>query len=136
MFSIRFAACADEQWLAQHDHHVEGAVLRTAIERGHILMALRDGRAAGWLRYNLFWDNTPFLNMLYLLENDRGQGGGTALMKEWEEDMRALQYDRLLVSTQANETSQHFYRKLGFEDVGGFLLPGDSYELILCKELK
>ena len=34
----------------------------------------------GWLRFNLFWDNIPFLNMLYFLEEYRRKGYGKQLL--------------------------------------------------------
>ena len=39
-----------------------------------------DDKFVGWLRYNLFWDNTPFMNMLYLLDNERGKRNGSRLV--------------------------------------------------------
>ena len=49
--------------------------------------------------------------------------------------MRAAGHPLVMTSTQANEDAQSFYRRLGYEDVGGFLLPGEAYELILVKAL-
>ena len=41
-----------------------------------------------------------------------------------------------MTSTQANETSQHFYRKLGYRDMGGFTPFGEEYEIIMGKQLE
>ncbi|NLV92595.1 MAG: GNAT family N-acetyltransferase, partial [Firmicutes bacterium] len=41
----------------------------------------------------------------------------------------------VMTSTQADEEGQHFYRKLGYRDIGGFVLPGEPLELIMIKEL-
>jgi hypothetical protein len=50
--------------------------------------------------------------------------------------MLSLGYHEVLTSTQVNETAQHFYRKLGYIDVGGFLLPSEpNEELLLHKTL-
>lgn len=40
-----------------------------------------------------------------------------------------------MTTTQSNEYAQHFYNRLGYAAAGGFLLPGESYELILAKKL-
>jgi len=133
MADIRLARPGDAVWLEAHDPHIAASVLAHSIEQGWVYMALVDGMRVGWLRYNLFWDNTPFLNLLYVLEEHRAQGVGSALMRRWEADMRALHHPHVLTSTQANECAQHFYRKLGYEDVGGFKMRGEAYELILCK---
>ena len=60
-------------------------------------------------------------------------------MTHWENEMRGRGYDLVMTSTQADETAQHFYRKLGYQDIGGFVLPFPGHEqpteLILAKEL-
>jgi len=45
-------------------------------------------------------------------------------------------YGTAMTSTQANETSQHFYRKLGYRDMGGFTPFGEEYEIIMGKQLE
>ena len=132
---IRTAALHDLPFLAENDRHVTPAELDSLIRLGRILLIEADGKAAGWLRWNLFWDNTPFMNLLYLLEDFRLQGLGRALVLHWEQQMREDGHPFVLTSTQADEAAQHFYRRLGYQDIGGFLLPGESYELILRKAL-
>lgn len=36
----------------------------------------QDNKIIGWLRYSYFWDNIPFMNMLYINENYRNKGIG------------------------------------------------------------
>lgn len=132
---IRIAALSDLPFLSAHDHHVALPELDSAIRRGRILLIECDGQPAGWLRWSLFWDNTPFMNMLYLLDGYRMQGLGRTLVGCWEQAMREAGHSLLMTSTQANEAAQLFYRHLGYRDIGGFMLPGEPYELILIKEL-
>ena len=93
----------------------------------------------GLLRYNLFWDNTPFCTMLYVDHHFQGCGYGKALMDYWEEDMKKQGYGMLLTSTQVDETAQHFYRKLGYKDCVGLYIDIPKYaqpmELFLVKEI-
>lgn len=131
--TIRTALFSDLDRIAAHDHHISRYELTYLISIGRVTMLEVDGQFAGWLRWNLFWDNTPFLNMLYLLEPYRGQGYGQAMMEHWEAQMAALGYSRLMTSTAADEYAQHFYTKLGYTAIGGFTLPGDPYELIFFK---
>lgn len=133
--TIRPAALSDLPVLAAHDHHIASAELDNLIRLGRVLIAEAEGQFAGWLRWNYFWDNTPFMNLLFLLEYFRGKGHGCALVARWEEDMRRMGYDTVMTSTAANEYAQHFYQKLGYTAVGGFTLPGDTYELIFAKKL-
>ena len=122
--------------LLQFDRHISGSELRYLISRGRILIAEEQGIFCGWLRWNLFWDNTPFMNMLYLPEPHRGKGWGRALVEFWEDEMKASGYRMVLTSTQSDEYAQHFYQKLGYTAIGGFLLPGDPYEVIFHKSLE
>lgn len=132
---IRLASSSDLRFLAEHDRHITPAELDSSIHRGRILIIEAQGTRVGWLRWNLFWDNTPFMNLLFLLEEHRMQGHGRALVRCWEQEMRERGYAAVLTSTQANEASQHFYRHLGYRDIGGFLQDGEAYELILQKVL-
>ena len=76
----------------------------------------------GRLRYNLFGDNTPFCTMLFIDCNHHGKGYGKMLMEHWDRDMKAQGHSMLLTSTQVDEEAQHFYRKLGYKDCGGFVI--------------
>lgn len=53
--------------------------------------------------------------------------------------MKSQGYKILLTSSQVDENAQHFYRKLGYKDCGGFVLdlPEDSQpmELFLIKSI-
>ncbi|MCH5286464.1 MAG: GNAT family N-acetyltransferase [Christensenellaceae bacterium] len=132
---VRPASMTDLDWLAAHDHHVSRDTLSESIRQGRVLIAERDGGRVGWLRWNLFWDNTPFMNMLYLLDGHRGQGLGRVMVRRWEADMAAQGHELVMTSTQADESAQHFYRKLGWRDAGALLLPGETTELFFVKEL-
>ena len=49
-------------------------------------------------------------------------------MEHWENDMKLQGYGMLLTSTQVDEEAQHFYRKLGYKDCGGFTVDIHGYE--------
>ena len=132
---VRPADLTDLDWLCAHDHHIARETLTESIRQNRVLIMERDGERVGWLRWNLFWDNTPFMNLLYLLDGHRGQGLGRDLTARWEADMVALGYERVMTSTQSDEAAQHFYRRLGYRDAGALLLPGEPTELLFIKEL-
>lgn len=89
----------------------------------------------GVLRYNLFWDQTPFLNLIYLTEEYRSVGLGRQALASWEEKMIKLGHQSVMTSTQADETAQHFYRKLGYQDCGSLCLANQALEIIMIKIL-
>lgn len=132
---IRTANTDDLPLIAEYDHHVSSQELRNLLTLGRVAIA-EDGESfLGWLRWNLFWDSTPFLNMLYLLEPHRGKGHGKAMMQWWETEMGRLGFSTVMTSTASDENAQHFYVNLEYTAIGGFSLPGDPYELIFCKKL-
>lgn len=128
MFSIRYVRKEDRAFWFTLDRHLppEEFDRKVRDRMGYVL--LRNGEPVGLLRYNLFWDHIPFCNMLYIEQRVRGQGGGKELMLHWERDMKDEGYGVLMTSTQSDEDAQHFYRKLGYQDAGGLLLPVPGYE--------
>lgn len=132
---IRYAKENDLEILAKLDHHISFAELKSSVKLFRIIISEDSGGLVGWLRYNLFWDNTPFMNMLYFLEGKRGQGLGGQLMEFWESEMKRIGYDEVLTSTLSNERAQFFYRRHGYIDCGALLLPGEPLEIFLRKSL-
>lgn len=133
--TIRIATLADLPLLVNHDHHISEAEFKNLIILGRVSVAEVCGEFAGWLRWNLFWDNTPFLNMLFLLVPHRGKGFGRELIAHWEAQMIDKGFNRVMTSTASDEYAQHFYQKLGYTAIGGFTPAGEAYELIFEKRL-
>lgn len=133
--TIRIATQKDLSRIGEQDRHISREELGNLIALGRVAVAEEGEAFLGWMRWNLFWDNTPFLNMLYLQEPHRGKGYGKAMMDWWEAEMQSRGYDTLMTFSASDEYAQHFYQKLGYSAIGGFFLPGDPYELIFAKKL-
>lgn len=139
MIDIRYAKISDKEfWFSLDGHLPEDEYENiTRLRRGYIL--LQDGQPEGLLRYNLFWDSIPFCTLLYISEACRGRGYGKRLMAHWEREMKARGSGILLTSTRADETSQHFYRRLGYKDCGCLIMDTPGYaqptEIFLAKAL-
>lgn len=131
---IRYADERDFDVLKKYDKHIEASELQKCINDKRVLIMF-DDEFIGWLRYNLFWDSIPFMNMLYLLEGHRGKGYGKQLVDLWEKEMKARQYKSVMTSTRSDEQAQFFYRKNGYVDCGALLLPDEPLEIILSKKL-
>jgi len=126
---IRHAESSDYLSLKEFDKHIS----ENKIENKEVYIAEENRKIIGWLRYNLFWDSVPFMNMIYFLEEYRKKGIGKKLVKHWEEDMKHKGYSNVLTSTQSNEEAQYFYRKIGYKEIGGFKYFDDPYEIIFQK---
>jgi len=133
--NIRYVKNNDYLWLKENDNHISEEILKKKIENNEILVIENYGKIIGWLRYNLFWDNIPFMNMIYFLEEYRKIGLGKKLVEFWENEMKNNGYKNVLTSTQSNEDAQHFYRKLGYIEIGGFKYFNDPYEIMFQKIL-
>ena len=140
MTRISYVQESDRAFWYQLDRHLPEAEFERKVRerRGYVL---REGEIpVGVLRYNLFWDNTPFCTLLYVAREFQRRGYGRKLMEHWEQDMRAQGYGMLLTSTQVDEEAQHFYRRLGYRDCGGLLVDVPGYEqpmeLFLVKDIR
>lgn len=133
---IELATEQDFEVIRERDSHLPELLIRRKIDNREIYM-LRDanGTTIGWMRYGFFWDNTPFMNMIWIDEPYRGQGIGKHVVTYWEDEMRRLGFRLVMTSTLSNEEAQHFYRKLGYIDAGCLLLPGEPLEMIMIKHL-
>lgn len=139
MLKVRYIQEQDKEFWYRLDKHLPEREFENKIrdKQGYVL--LEDDKEIGILRYNLFWDNTPFCTLLFLDEKYQGKGGGRCLMEYWEADMKEQGYGMLLTSTQVDENAQHFYRKLGYKDCGGFVIDIPKYaqpmELFMIKAI-
>lgn len=128
MFVIDYVTEKDKEFWFSLDKHMSESefMLKVRDKRGYIIKD--DERPIGVLRYNLFWDNTPFLCLIYFEEHYRGKGFGKQAVLHWEKEMYILGYKAVMTSTQVDENAQHFYRKLGYKDAGCLALDIPGYE--------
>jgi len=110
-------------------------MLKRKIESKEIYIVQENNETVGWLRYNFFWDNVPFINMLFLLEQYRRKGIVKKLVHYWEEKMKGQGYKNVLTSTRSDEEGQHFYRKLGYMEIGGIKYLDEPMEIFFYKKL-
>lgn len=118
MFSIRFATLKDKDFWFTLDRHLKEIEYEKKVALNQCYIIEEDNKSVGVMRYNLFWDVIPFLNLIYIDFNYQKRGLGTKAILFWEEEMRKFGYELVMTSTMVEETSQHFYRKLNYKDCG------------------
>ena len=125
---IRFVDFMDRDFWLSLDRHISDEEFDRKVRdrMGYVLTVQNE--PVGLLRYSLFWDNIPFCNLLYVVQDHQRKGYGRMLMEHWERNMHTRGYDLVMTSTQADENAQHFYRALGYRDCGGFILPFPGHE--------
>ena len=133
--TIRIANKTDLKFLLENDSHISPNRLERKICDGLIYIACDGSSYAGWLRYSYFWDIIPFMDLLYVLEANRGIGIGRGIVEKWESNMFQAGANFVLTSTQADENAQHFYRKLGYHDCGAIFLPNQVPAEVFLKKM-
>lgn len=91
-------------------------------------MIWEDGERIGILAHCVLRDKLPFLNHIFIREACWGKGLGRQAILDREQEMKDPGYKMDLISTQADETAQHVYRKLGYIDCGGLMLHGTPFD--------
>jgi ribosomal protein S18 acetylase RimI-like enzyme len=137
----RGADSTDLPWLTSVDplstHELNADELHSVVQRGRVLVAqsAESGDRLGFLRWGLFWDHVPMMNLLWVEPTHRRVGVGRALVSAWERHCLGLGHATVLTSTQSDESAQNFYRRLGYDDAGALVFPGQASELFLVKSL-
>lgn len=139
MFQIRYMEEKDKEFWYTLDRHLPENEFSKKVtdKRGYVIFD--DEKPIGILRFNMFWDNTPFLTLIYIDFSYHKKGYGRKAMEYWENEMAEQGYKMIMTSTQVDENAQHFYRKLGYKDCGCLVLdiPGfeQPLEMFLAKAL-
>lgn len=133
---IELAQPRDFAAVRKYDCHIPSIRLSDCLNNDQIY-GLWDGKkVVGVLRYSLFWQSIPFLDLLYLDEAYRGKGYGRQMMARWETEMVEMDFAYCMLSTQADESGKFFYEKLGYRQIGAFLPPDqEADELMYLKKL-
>lgn len=122
--------------IRRYDNHIPQQQLLDCIRAGYVFAIYLDAQIVGILRYSLFWQTIPFLDLLYLDETVRGKGLGTQAMARWESEMQKQGFSYVMLSTQEDETAYLFYEKLGYRKIGAFLPPEqEALELMYGKQM-
>jgi GNAT superfamily N-acetyltransferase len=132
----RLACEADLPFLSTLSSDVSPSVLLKQVTDGRLLLIQVDGQPIGVIKFYVLWETLPFIEVILLLESMRRRGYGTEAVREWEQEMLARGFDCALISTQVDETAQHFWRKLGYADCGSFSVRGKPSELFMQRALK
>ncbi len=133
---IRLATAEDKANILKYDCHIHHTKVGECIHHGLVDVLWDGSNIVGVLRWNLFWQSIPFLDLIYIDEVYRGRGWGRKMMDRWEDSMKTMGYPYVMLSTQEDETAKYFYEKLGYRRIGAFLPPEqDADEIIYLKEL-
>ncbi|MCQ2248845.1 MAG: GNAT family N-acetyltransferase [Treponema sp.] len=139
MMQIKYVENEDKDFWFTLDKHLPESEFEKKVRDRQGYVLTDDGIKIGLLGYNLFWDSIPFCTMLFVDWTKQKKGYGRQLMQFWEDDMKVQGYGMTMTSTRVDENAQHFYRKLGYKDCGGFIMEIPGYkqpmEMLMTKAL-
>ena len=128
MFTISYAAMEDKQYVMSYGNAMKESEFDLKVRDKRCYILRESGKTIGTMRFNLIFDFIPFLSLMWLEEPYRYKGYGTKAMAHWENEMGAAGYKMVMISTQVDEDAQHFYRKLGYKDMGTIVMDIPPYE--------
>jgi len=128
MFSITYATIVDKHIFCNEHENLREKEFESKLRDNRCYVLRYEAKPIGTMRYNLLFDFIPFLTHMAIDRPYRRRGFGTKAMAHWEDEMRSLGYKMIMVSTQVDEDGQHFYRKLGYKDMGAIVMDIPPYE--------
>jgi len=83
-----------------------------------------DGVAVGFLIYNIWWGNCPFIELIKVRKHSQRKGVGLELLKELKKELVEKGFEKLISSTEIiNELGLGFHDKANFQKLNTLLLP-------------
>lgn len=132
---LRAATESDFAFLRGFANEPGDARVRAQIRDGRLRIIAPGGIPVGFIKFYVLWETLPFIEVIILREECRGRGLGREAVRQWEREMAARSFTRAVISTQADETAQGFWRRIGYSDCGSLNLPGRPSELFMFRDL-
>lgn len=121
-----------------YDQLLPSNKLKEKLQEGYIFLLKDKDNIVGYLRWDLFWNRIPYICLIKLIENHRGQGLGKTLLNAFEQHARNINKSFIISSSQANEPRpQNWHKQEGFREIGilSTLNEDGSDEIFYRKEL-
>jgi len=116
---IRFAEPEDEPTCRRMDPYLPAPVLTHKIALHELVLVEIAGKAIGYVRLEYIWGKVPYIGLIWLEPQYRGQGIGKAVLSFLEAHLRERGCTFLLSSSQVNEPEpQAWHRAVGFRECG------------------
>jgi N-acetylglutamate synthase-like GNAT family acetyltransferase len=118
---VRFASQTDLDGCIALDHPTMPVeVIKRKVEQREIIVAENmPQRLVGYLRLEYLWSSVPYIALIWVVEDQRQRGIGSAMLRYLENALRQQGHTALYSSSQANEPEpQAWHRHVGFEECG------------------
>ncbi len=117
---VRFADPMDlGGCIAMDDPNLPAEIIERKIAQHEIIVAEKAGRLVGYLRLEYLWSMVPYIGLIWVVEDQRQQGIGRAMLRYLEGILCRQGHKTLYSSSQANEPEpQAWHRHIGFQECG------------------
>ncbi|MCL2593229.1 MAG: GNAT family N-acetyltransferase [Defluviitaleaceae bacterium] len=140
MFKITYATLEDIGYVVHPDGNLSESEFERKVRDKRCYILHYNEKRIGVMVYNLMFDFVPFLTLMHIEGAYQRQGIGTKAVEFWENEMKEQGFKMIMVSTQVDESGQHFYRKMGYKDMGSIVMDISPYkqplEMFLGKSLQ
>ena len=99
--------------------------LDTRINEKRVFVARNhEGDAVGFLIYDIWWGNCPFIELIKIRETYQRRGVGMQLLSAVKSELKAKGFSKLISSTEViNPLGLNFHEKAGFQKLNSLDLP-------------
>ena len=125
-------------WLVSQDTSVDVEWVERCIGLNEYLIAERNQKPIGFLRWSRFWGKVPYMDMIYVSPWAQGTGAGALLLSHLEKVAGGLGIEIMMTSCESNEREPfEWHLKQGFKPIGEIKVPTvqTSREIFLVKHL-
>jgi ribosomal protein S18 acetylase RimI-like enzyme len=131
---LRTATNADVPFLNSLAPIAHVDLLFAQVRDGRLFIIEFAGEPAGFIKFYVLWKMLPFIEVIVIREDLRNRGIGLAAVRSWEREMANRSFSCTLISTQADESAQGFWRRIRYRDCGSVFLPGRPVELLMFRD--
>ena len=104
--------------------HNPASYMEERMKDGTAFVAIVDDQAAGFLIYNVWWGNLPFIELIKVNPKVQRQGIGSALLEAAKDEIKTKGFDVLISSTElSNPLGLAFHAKQSFRELNDLDLP-------------
>lgn len=128
--TVRAATADDLSFLVANDQTVRRSVVTEAIAAGRVVVAVREGRPVGWLRWSIFRDLYPFIDAVGVLAPFREKGLGRLLVEAWTAEAERANCAAVMAWADPESAGYRFLWALGWQDCGALVLPKPAVTIL------
>lgn len=119
---IRFAEEKDFELVRRFDPHseyIDPEKIRTKISSKEVILAFDKNTPVGMIKFSYFWGTRPYMDLIWVSENLRGQNIGSMMLAFFEKYLLENGHTYLYTSSQENEPApQKWHQSHGFQKCG------------------